>query len=126
LLEASRRARIDEFACARPRLPREAREIDAFGEAEAHQQHFAPALGRRQRRALGLTGALPVHVGEPGLGQALLARREFRAREREPAMSARTDTDVVAVAPISKVVAALGARAGMVGDLVGEEPRIGE
>src|SRR6185437_16376090 len=57
----------------------------------------------------------------PGLRRAVPTRGEQRAVEAHPAMRARPDPRVVAVAPIGEVVPALAARPGVVGNLVAEQ-----
>ena len=61
----------------------------------------------------------------PALGVALGAGRVPRAADAEPPVRARAAAGVFAVTPVEEVVAAFLARRGVVGDLVGRQPRRG-
>src|SRR6185312_16958284 len=63
--------------------------------------------------------AAGLDVGEPALRRLLLPGRELGAAERQPAMRAGADADIVAVAPIEQIVPAFGPGPRMVGDLIG-------
>src|SRR5262245_30329665 len=63
---------------------------------------------------------------KPGFGRPVLARRNPRASQSQPAMSAGADADIIATPPINEIVAALIARPCMVGDLVSRQAGGGE
>src|SRR5579871_2297318 len=108
---------IEAEALAEP-VPR-----DALGETKTHHQELVPLLlGREHGRILAA-----VSTGfdglEPGLGRAVLARRDARGLQSEPAVGAGADADKVAVAPIDQIVPALGAWPRVVRDLISGETR---
>src|SRR5579885_2883674 len=117
--EAGERSRIEQRFGIGAAFAAEAGARHAFGEAEPHHEHLAEPLRGRDSDALG--GAMPLRLDrrEPSLGRPQLARRNLPRPRGEAAMRARADAEVVAVAPIDEVVAALRAGAGVVRDLVG-------
>ena len=98
-------------------------EVEALGEPQPHQQRLVGLLLGVERRAFNDAVALGLDAGEPALGLALGHRGAARPRDHGAAMGAGADARVFAVAPVEQVVPALLARRGVVGDLVGRQPR---
>ena len=61
----------------------------------------------------------------PGLRRPMPPGRMERIAQRDPAMRARSDAGIVAIAPVGEVVAALATGSGEIADFVGEQPMVG-
>ena len=98
----------------------------SFVQAQPHHQQ----LDRWARGSDCLARLLAVPLGfdgsQPALGHPLRAGRHPSRAQGQPAVSAGTDADIVAVAPVDEVVTALLARPGVVADLVGGQPGVAE
>ena len=101
--------------------------VDAFAQAQAHQQEFVALLLAAERLVLDEAVALGLDLGEPHFRMPLGLLRASPLRRDEAPMRARTDARIFAVAPIDEIVPALGARPRVIGDFVGRQTmRLGD
>ena len=120
--EAVRRQRRDATRIERPAGERRiARRIDAFGEAQPHQQEFVGALFAREHLVGDEAVAELLDAHQPGLGPLFGRGGVAAAVDVEPAMRARADAGVFVLAPVDEIVPALGARPRVIGNLVGRQ-----
>src|SRR5690606_29257850 len=87
------------------------------------QERLPPTVARREGLLLDDGMAVGLDAGEPFLRRPVPARGDHRALQQQALMRARADAEVIAVAPVGEVVTALGARSGVVADLVGGQAK---
>ena len=93
--------------------------IDAFGKAQIHQQMLARGIVARNFALLDNAMAVRVrHRFAPAFGKFFADGRDALAARSQAPMRAGADARIIAIAPIEKIVAALCARARMIGDLI--------
>ena len=98
------------------------RGVDAFGEAQAHQQEFVGLFDAVSVSSVIDAVADRLDAHQPGLGALLGRGRVARAVDVEAAMRAGPDAGIFVAAPIDEIVPALGAGARVIGNLVGGKP----
>ena len=97
-----------------PNRPSIAAEINAFDEAQTHDQRLVSRFARRKRKLFDdpISGA--VDSGQEVLRLAMAHRSHSKAAT----VRSRTDAGIIAIAPISEIVATFLAGPRMIADLV--------
>src|SRR3954469_7578797 len=85
---------------------------------------FARRFFAADRRQFGEAMSLFADGIAPALRQLDGSGGRARMLERQPAMGARTDASIIAIAPVDQIVTALLTGAGMVGDFIGRQAGI--
>ena len=116
--QAGERQGVEDGFGLRAAFAAEARAWYRFYETQPHHQHLHEAFCGGDRVALLGPLVAPLNRGEPGLWEAQLAGRHLCAAKCQPSMCARADADIVAIAPVDKVVPRLAAGLCIIGDLV--------
>ena len=89
------------------------RDVDAFAQAQAHQQELVALLFLRERDVLDQAVALALDLREPHFRMFFGRLRAPRRADADAAVRARPDADIFSVAPIDKIVPAFRAGPGV-------------
>ena len=95
--------------------------INAFGEAQPHQQKLVGHVLARERVVNGKAMAVGLDAHEPRLRPLFRRGRMPVARDIEPAVGARSDAGVFLGAPVDEVMLALSTQARVIGNLVSRQ-----
>src|SRR5699024_9448207 len=92
--------------------------IDAFRQAQAHDQRLVRRLAWAERLFFGDSVAVPAKSREEVFGLAVTNAAHARASS----VGARADAGIIAITPVCEIVPALLSRARMIADFVGGHP----
>lgn len=79
--------------------------IDTLGQSQAHEQGFRLLLIRLDQLPFCDAIACACHLAQPTLGLAFCFGRDAISRQRQTPVRTGANTDIIAIAPIDKVVA---------------------
>ena len=118
----SRNVAIRAASSERPASAAYRSRINAFGQAQSHQQKFVSHFLAQQHVVGDEAMAVAFDALQPRL-RALFGRGRMPvAVDIEPAMRARPNAGIFVRAPIDEIVPAFGTGPGMIGDLVSRQP----